>query len=100
KKGFLFDVRQDFVHPGITLRIEQIGVRLNGKMTIDIVVSVQRQAELLQLRGAFGQCRGGPDLLNGGNEQGEQNGDDSDDDEKLNEGEGFSHGSRSPQSSA
>jgi hypothetical protein len=39
---------------------------------------------------------GRPDLLNGGNEQGEQNSDDGDDDEKLNERESFSHGGSLP----
>ena len=60
------------------------------KATPGVVVGVQGQADLLQVVAAGGPGGGRPDLLDGRQEQADQDGDDGDDHQQLDQGEGSS----------
>jgi hypothetical protein len=57
------------------------------QLAVGVVVVVGGQAELLEVVGALDAGGGLADLLDGGQQQADQDGDDGDDDEQFDEGE-------------
>jgi hypothetical protein len=57
------------------------------------MVAVQRQPDLLEIVGALSACRGFPHLLDGRQQQADQDGNNGDDDEQVDQREGEARGS-------
>src|SRR5262249_36514475 len=68
---------------GIRVAIDVAG----REATVDALVGVERQPDLLEVVGALQASRRLADLLDGGQQQADQNADDGDDNEQLDQGE-------------
>jgi hypothetical protein len=82
-KGVLLEKRSELDNP---VDVPDRDV-LEGKRPVSVVVVVTGQADLLEVVGAVDAVGGRADLLDGGEQHGDENADDGDHHQKLNESE-------------
>src|SRR5581483_7824432 len=80
----LLEVRQEVGTPAPLVAGAAVGRR---QVAVLVVVAVQAQGDLLEVVGALALRGGLADLLDGGHEQGNQDGNDGDDDQQLDQRE-------------